>query len=310
MKSPNKAMVLTFAERCKNILTGNWQGQLNTVKADAKGSKEAIHSSMVKYLFKRGKPYIWIREGDLHNVNVIIDERGSLAVVNSIPGSLVSLLKSIKKLPPRVALTGDVVSLKDEKVQFATENLRETILSEQKEISQASYAVSGILSSSSINCKSRSENFQEILDGSDSCSIYKFNIRSCTYIDGNGGTHEVELNDIGTSKGDRLSPFSAKLIDGINQNQARRRALMLLCFVHLNKHARDAFLLSVDRKGFDVLARVPSYSSAKDGLTQYEWKEFRFTLKEEANHIETFCCQLAEMEEEAIKSVNNFSGLG
>ncbi|XP_058099170.1 uncharacterized protein LOC131243681 isoform X1 [Magnolia sinica] len=272
-------------------------------------SSEEIHSSRVKYLLKRGKPYIWIQEDDLHNVNTILDERGSLSVTNIMPGPLMSLLRSIKKLPARVALVGDVVPLKDEKVKSAAEILRETILSERNAVSRASYSVSGILSSSSISCNSRSENLQEVLEESDTYGIYKFNIRSCTYIDGSGCTHDVDPGDFELSKSDLLSPFSEKLIDGINQSQARRRALMLFCFVYLNTNARDAFMVSVDRKGFDVLGKVSGQIN-KDGFSQYEWKEFRFTLKEEARDIEAFCRQLVEMEEEALKNVSSYSGLG
>ncbi|XP_042475030.1 uncharacterized protein LOC122057096 isoform X1 [Macadamia integrifolia] len=305
----NKAVVLTVAEKCKTILASNWQGHLNTIKADAKGSKEEIHTSKVKYLFKKGKPYIWIPENDLHNVNTIIDERGSLAVTNPIPGPLGSLLRSVKKLPARVALTGDMVPLKDEKVQLATESLRETILSEWKAVSHASYSVSGILSSSSLSCTSRSENLQDVLDGSEPYVVYKFDTRSCTYIDGNASTHEVDWDDFQVSKADVLSPFSEKIIDGINQSQARRRALMLFCFVYLNVNAREAFMLSIDRRGFDVVARVPSLM-AKDGFVEYQWKEFRFSFKEEARNVEAFCHLLVEMEEEALKNVSTYSGLG
>ncbi|RVW49225.1 hypothetical protein CK203_073275 [Vitis vinifera] len=231
----NKASILTAAERCKNILASNWQGRLNTIKADAKGSKADIYSSKVNYMVKRGKPYIWVPENDLHNVgseggfgvgfwkeirkegsllqnkvvfsmgdgrrvkfwkdkwcgnfalcdffpslyalaaskeawlvelwdssgeeggwsprfsrpfndwevesaldsrsavqfpksiiwspcvptkNTIIDERGSFSVASPYPGPLANLLRSMKKLPARVALTGDVVPLKDEKVNL------------------------------------------------------------------------------------------------------------------------------------------------------------------------------------------------
>lgn len=33
-------------------------------------------------------------------------------------------------------------------------------------------------------------------------------------------------------------PFSEKLIDGINQSEARRRALIFFCLVYLNANAR------------------------------------------------------------------------
>ncbi|XP_062156510.1 uncharacterized protein LOC133864240 [Alnus glutinosa] len=304
-----KATVLTFAEKCKNILASNWQGHLNTIKADAKGSKGDVYTSKVKYILRRGKPYIWVPEKDLHNVNTIIDERGSFAVSSPFPGPLASLLRSMKKLPARVALSGDVEPLKDGKAQSAAESLREVILSEQKAMNECSYTVSGVLSSSNLSSKSRSESLKELLEGDEKYVVYKFNLRSSMFIDVNGGTFEIDLEDIRASKADPLARFSAKLIDGINQSEARRRALMLFCFVYLNANARDAYALSIDRKGFDVLGKVPS-PVLKDGCSQFQWKEFRFTLKEEASDVETFCRQLVEMEEEAVKKVSGYSGLG
>ncbi|KAM1780071.1 hypothetical protein ACFX11_041457 [Malus domestica] len=173
----NKATVLTFAEKCKSILSSNWQGQLNTIKADAKGSKEDIYTSKVKYICKRGKPYLWVPEKELHNVNVVVDERCSFAVTNPIPGPLASLLRSLRKTPPRIALTGEVVPLTEEKVQSATKVLREVIRSEQKAVSESSYTVSGILSSSDHSCTSRSESLKELLEGDENYIVYKFNQR-------------------------------------------------------------------------------------------------------------------------------------
>lgn len=68
-------------------------------------------------------------------------------------------------------------------------------------------------------------------------------------------------------------------------------------------------MLSIDRKGFDVLGKVTGPVS-KDGFGQYQWKEYRFSLKEEARDVETFCRQLVEMEEEVVKQVSSYSGLG
>lgn len=127
-------------------------------------------------------------------------------------------------------------------------------------------------------------------------------------MDSNGGTHEVDLADIEASKSDPLSPFSSSLIDGINQSELRRRALILFCIMHFNRNAKDAFMLSVDRKGFDVLGKVLG-PVKNDGSREYQWKDFRFTFKEEARDVETVCRQLVEMEEEALKNVSSFSGL-
>ncbi|KAF6137748.1 hypothetical protein GIB67_040456, partial [Kingdonia uniflora] len=283
---------MKFARR-NNILASNWQAYLSTIKVDANGSKEDIHTSKIKYFFRRGRPYVWIPEKDFHNVSLIIDERGSLAVTNPYPGPLADILRSIKKVPTRVALIGDLVPMQEQRVQLAVESLRKIVLSERKAISEAGYSVSGILNSSSINHISQNEKLQEALDGDDPYAVYKFDIRSCTYIDGSGVTHDVKLDDIQASKADLLSPYSEKLIDGINQSPARRKALMFFCFVHFKTNTRDAFILSVDRKGFDVLGQT----------IDDQWKQFRFTFKEEAQDIATFCDELVEMEEEALKTM-------
>ncbi|KAF9611798.1 hypothetical protein IFM89_035783 [Coptis chinensis] len=307
MKSSSKPIVLTYAQKCKNILVSNWQGQLHTIKADAKGSRNK--RSCIAYLAVTRRTILYQSAiASFFMVNTIIDERSSFSVTNPFPGPLASLLRSIKKLPTRVALTGDLVPLKDEKVEYLAESVRKTIFSEQKAISEASYSVSGVLTSS-VNCMSRSENLQDVLDGSDPYVVYKFDIRSCTYVDGIGVDHEVERDDIVASKADLLSPCYAKLIDGFNQSQPRRRALMLFCFVYMNVNARDALMLSVDRKGFDVIGKVPSLTT-KDEFGEYEWREYRFTFKEEANDMETFCRLLVEMEEEALKKVQIYSGIG
>lgn len=47
----------------------------------------------------------------------------------------------------------------------------------------------------------------------------------------------------------------------------------------------------------------------KDGVGQYQWKEFRFMFKQEANDVEMFCNQLVEMEQEVINKVSASSGL-
>lgn len=309
MKKANKTALLTFAERCKNILASNWIGSLNTIKADAKGSKEDIHTSKVMYVIRKGRPYIWVPEKDLHNVNTIIDERGSFSVASPFPGPLAYLFRSLEKLPPRVALTGDITRLKSEKAQDAVERLRGAILSEQKAIEDFGSTVSNVLKSSSLKYTSRSQHLKEFLEGNEERVVYKFDVRSSMFIDSKGGMHEVDAEDFGTSKADSLAPFSAALIDGINQSDARRRALMLFCHVYFNANAKDAYILRVDRKGFDMLGKVPSLTVG-DGFGQCEWKDFRFTLKNEATNIGDFCQQLMEMEEEVVKRITNYSGLG
>ncbi|XP_028797178.1 uncharacterized protein LOC114752590 [Neltuma alba] len=268
-----KSRTLSLAEKCKNILASNWQGYLNTIKADVKGSKSGIYTSKVKYIIRRGKPYIWVPENDLHNVNAMIDERGSFAVTTPFPGPLGGLLKSLKKSPARVALVGDVVPLNEDKVKSLAEKLEQVVMSEPKAMKDFSYVVSGVLSSS-LSRASRSDSLQEILGDVERYSVYKFEMSSCTYIDGHGGTFEVNVEDLNTFKADPLASFSAKLIDGINQSDARRRALVLFCLVYMNVVVKDAYVTSVDRKGFSVLGKLPD-PVLEDGSGHYNWKEYR-----------------------------------
>ncbi|WCJ19587.1 hypothetical protein M5689_001872 [Euphorbia peplus] len=302
-----KSTVLNVAQRCKSILASNWQARLNTVKADNKGSKDDIYSSKVKYIIKKGKPFIWVPDKDLHNVNTIIDERASMAVASPFPGPLANILKSMKKLPARVALNGDVIALNDEKAELALDNVGEVVLSEQNVIKESTYTVSSVLSSSNHISSSRSESLMELLGG-EKYRVYRFNISSCTLIDGHGRAHQVELEDIEKAKVDPLASLSAKLIDGINQSETRRRALVLFCVIHMDTNAKDAFMASVDCKGFEVLAKIPGPVS-EDGVGEYQWQEFRFTFDKEVQDVESFCQRLVEMEEEVVKQVSGFSGL-
>ncbi|KAH0664552.1 hypothetical protein KY284_029483 [Solanum tuberosum] len=212
------------------------------------------------------------------------------------------------QLPARVALMGEVLPLKDEKARLPRDSLKEVISSERSMIEKFSYSVLGILNSSSLGATYRGDNLQELLDSDKRYVVFKFSPSSYMYFDSNGGTHEVDLEEVHATKPDPLSSHTMSLIDGINQSEVRRRALILFCITHLNKNAKDAYLLSIDRKGLDVLGKVLG-PIRSDGSREYQWREFRIAFREEAHTVETFCRQLVEMEEESLKSISNFSGI-
>ncbi|XP_065859582.1 uncharacterized protein [Euphorbia lathyris] len=110
-------------------------------------------------------------------------------------GPLANILKSMKKIPDRVALSGDVVALNDEKAELALESVGEVILSKQSVIKESNYTIFGVLSSSDHIPSSRSESLMELLGG-EKYRVYRFNISSCTLIDGYGRTREVELENM------------------------------------------------------------------------------------------------------------------
>ncbi|KAH1059504.1 hypothetical protein GYH30_003494 [Glycine max] len=204
--------------------------------------------------------------------NTIIDERGSFAVSSPYP------------VPARIALSGDVLPLKEDKAKSLAEKLQEVILSEKKAIKEFTCTVSGVLSSSASSSTSQSDNLQDLLGDNERYTIYRFKTRSCTFVDGLGGTFDVDIEDLETSKADPLGKY-------------------LVC-----KSIQDTYITSIDRKGFDVLAKVTS-PVLKDGIGGYQWKEFRFMFKEEANNVEMFCSQVVEMEKEVINKVSTSSGL-
>ncbi|KAF8683692.1 hypothetical protein HU200_044622 [Digitaria exilis] len=338
-----KSAALSVTHKCRNILAAGWEAHLNTIKADAKGrpgtarvlcfhlcclwgalmcSKGEIHTSRVHYMIQKGTPYLIVPENDLH--------------------SIVKL-----PIPPRVAMTGDVLRMKDSKVPVVADSLKNTIMKEHEASSAASHGVSAILSSAGASCKSRSEGLLSLLNEESSYSIFKFDIGSCVYIDSSGSSHNIELDSFEPPKSDLLNhmlkldilhmilvscsqhfyvyaplcsfsnsmfsflvPFSAKLIDGINRSDSRRRALIFFCFEYFNALARDAVMLSIDHHGFDVLAKVPETDILANVPRKYHWKEFRFIFKEPAKNAEDFCRTLVELEEEVVKSMKSYSGLG
>ncbi|GAB2276620.1 hypothetical protein Dimus_011338 [Dionaea muscipula] len=176
-------------------------------------------------------------------------------------------------------------------------------MSEQKAFVESSFAVSEMLNSAS-GSTSRIENLLEVVNADESYAIYKFDPSSCIFIDGNGRTHVVDLEDLEASKPDKFSPFAAKFIDGINRSELKRRALVIFCLVYLDVNVRSAYIQWVDRKGFDVLGKVTRNTG------EHQWKEFRLTFKEEAHDAESFCRQLVEMEQEALETLKRRSGLG
>lgn len=62
------------------------------------------------------------------------------------------------------------------------------------------------------------------------CLIQNFHVcRSCHFVDLLGGRHEVEVADIAGTAVDPLCRVLLALIDGINQSETRRFALIVFC---------------------------------------------------------------------------------
>ncbi|KFK37838.1 hypothetical protein AALP_AA3G035700 [Arabis alpina] len=301
----SKTNLSALAEKCKTIIVSNWQGYLNTIKPEDKAS--IIHTSKVKYVMRRGKPYLWVPESEPHNVNIMFDERGSFSISHPYPGPLAALLKLVGKLPNRVALTGEIIPVKEKRVEAVNKYVEGAIQSEMKAISEAPNSVRSIVNSSNQMYASRCEGLKALVDGgNEKYVIYKFVPSSCMFIDTTGATKEIDLKVLELSEADPLGAWSTKLVDGINKDESRRRALILFCLYYLDINARDAYMVSMDKKGFYLLGKVPS---EEEGGDEYQWREFRFEFEEEVKDVEAFCHQLMEMEQEVVNKFTNHTGL-
>eukprot|EP00252_Welwitschia_mirabilis_P006467 TRINITY_DN17349_c0_g1_i1.p1 TRINITY_DN17349_c0_g1~~TRINITY_DN17349_c0_g1_i1.p1 ORF type:complete len:349 (-),score=68.75 TRINITY_DN17349_c0_g1_i1:448-1494(-) len=294
---------MTLGQKCKNILASNMEGVLTTVKADAKGSKSELHSSSVKYIISNRQLVMWVTEEDFHTVNLLSDERGSLCVNQTSPPALVGFLHSIGRFPSRVTLVGDIVRLEEDEIDSHRKELEKILDSERQIVNESGYSVTEILNSSKEIIGARAEALQTLLEKIQSSGLYTFKTRSCDYVDISRERHEVNLNDTKGFSKDEISSFSGALIEGINRSDTRRLGLMLFCYVYMNVHARDALLLSIDSKGFEVFAKV---SNGKGGTSsvQFEWRALRFPFDIEVRDIVSFCRILSKMEDEALKKVS------
>ncbi|KAK9823928.1 hypothetical protein WJX72_006413 [[Myrmecia] bisecta] len=96
---------LPLAQRCKNLLAGNWRGQLSTAQQEPRGKDEpAVHSSIVQYVAPRGSlPFVLLNKGTdkKHIQNLALEDRASLTVGHTDPQAVVSVLRAGGLMPAR-----------------------------------------------------------------------------------------------------------------------------------------------------------------------------------------------------------------
>jgi hypothetical protein len=105
----------------------------------------------------------------------MFDERGSFSIAHPYPGPLAALFKSIGKLPERVAFTGEIVPVKEKRVDAVKKYVEEAIQSEMKAISDTPNSVRSILNSSDQMYASRCDSLRALInDAKEKYVIYKF----------------------------------------------------------------------------------------------------------------------------------------
>ncbi|KAJ7563068.1 hypothetical protein O6H91_03G095500 [Diphasiastrum complanatum] len=304
--------MLQLLRRSRSILACNWRCQLATMNASK--SLGTVHGSFVRYALIGGQPCVWLGQQDhQHDLNLLMDDRMSLILGHSDPVPLIRTLKIIGSAPPHLLLFGRLDPVADLDLAKLKKGLKDVSVSVELATDGASHVLRQILKESG-RCVDRwAEAYAEATAPENDFSWYRVLAKSCYYVDSTGMRHKLELSDImdsDASSSDALSPLLAAIIEGVNQSEQRRLALMALCVIHQRVRAQDAIMASADRWGFTVLAKVSDNTSneknfatetAEASLTKTRWKELRFSFDHEVRDADSFCFLLSELERETLR---------
>ncbi|KAL2654107.1 hypothetical protein R1flu_022235 [Riccia fluitans] len=300
---------LPLLQRCKNHLLSNWRGQLSTVKADEKN----VHGSLLLYSVVAGQTLVWIPRNDLHESNLLLDNRGSLVVGHTDPPPLIHAMRNVGHVPPRTILLSELDLVPGYEMEYVKKRVLKLMSSTKQGIENAGPATKSLLrdSGNSINARLKALETMAVSQEKD-FHVYRLTPKTCHYVDLLGGRYLVEVNDVIGAVTDHLCPLSAALIEGINQSDCRRMALIMFCAVYVQERVQDAYMFSADRWGVSLLARMASENkNHNEGvdhpspeLERAKWREFRFSFSHEVKDIEHFCLMLADMEKECVEALN------
>lgn len=233
--------VLSVAERCKNILSVNWRGQLTTLKPKLTDQNEQTkagrtYGEFSNYVFVNGKAVVFIPEDSNHCPNLLIDNRASFIVGHSDPYSLMKMFRQVKKVSPHSTLLGTLSIVEDDEA-LGVENvkmaLKGFIAASEEAIEQASPAVKAILDSATHVLQSRMQALTSMLEPKGEDAYYQLDASSCYFVDAFGKKHSVDLLDATKTCPDPLSPLIPVIMEGINLSNARRFGLKVLCAWYL-----------------------------------------------------------------------------
>ncbi|KAL3686157.1 hypothetical protein R1sor_004179 [Riccia sorocarpa] len=301
---------LPLLQRCKNHLMSNWRGQLTTVKADEKN----VHGSLLLYSVVAGQTLVWIPKNDLHESNLLLDNRGSLVVGHTDPPPLIHAMRNVGHVPPRTILLSELDLVPGYEMEYVKKRVLKLLSSTKQTIENAGSATKSLLRDSGNSLNARLKALQTMASSQEKdFDVYRLSPKTCHFVDLLGGRHLVDVSDLMGAVTDHLCPLSAALIEGVNQSDNRRMALIMFCAVYVQERVLDAYMFSADRWGINVLARMASENNDHDGrvdhhpspeLERPKWREFRFSFSHEVKNIEHFCLMLAEMEKECVEALN------
>lgn len=296
---------LPLVQRCKNLLAANWRAQITTINATYDGpDAPKVHGSLVNYVLVGGSPLLWIPKNDAHELNLVLDERGSMVVGHTDPPPLVRAWREVGRVPPRAMLLGSVAPLQRHELDYVKRRVAKVQGAVNDVVKEAGSALQSVLQESGNLINSRARAFEAMVTATDAeYSIFSLTPKSCHFVDVLGGRHEVDVGDIAGAAVDPLCRVLLALVDGINQSETRRFALIVFCAVYLQVRVQDAYIFAADRWGFNVLAKAVPSEESDAAEPNKLWREFRFGFSREVKDAEGFCVLLAEMEKESLDAL-------
>lgn len=300
---------LPLAQRSKNILAAHWRGQLSTVKAGADQKDErSVHGSVVLYSVFDGKPVVWVPGGDTHEVNLLLDDRGSLLVGHLDPP--LATIRSFGKVLPRVILLGDFVGVENSEMAHLRRRLQKQVEALQMRQDERGPESQSFLHSAGFSRDERLQTLNYLSSPTNNLSAYRLYARSCHFVDFQGGRHSLKISDVAGAATDPLAGLQTALVEGINRNDLKRRALILFCAAYMQVEVQDVYLFSIDKWGFNILAQPiqESDSFSEGGKKESLWREFRFMFNYEVRDVNAFCTVFLEMEKEVMAASDGKGG--
>lgn len=159
---------LPLIQRCKNLLAANWRAQITTINVNGEDPNASkVHGSLVNFMLVAGKPILWLPKNDTHEVNLLLDERGSMVVGHTDPPPLVRAWREVGHVPPRAMLLGSIAPLPHYERDYFRKRILKAQNATNEALKEAGSALHSVLEKSGKLLNSRAQALAAIAEASD-----------------------------------------------------------------------------------------------------------------------------------------------
>ena len=167
-RGPRVESSLPLVQRCKNLLAANWRAQMTTINATDDGpDAPKVHGTLVKYALVGGSPLLWIPKDDAHELNLVMDERGSMVVGHTDPPPLVRAWRELGRVPPRVMVLGSVAPLPRHELDYVKRRVAKVQGAVDDALKEAGSALQSVLRESGNLINSRARALEAMVKATD-----------------------------------------------------------------------------------------------------------------------------------------------